>query len=251
MDAVVGAGQVHHADGERVHLAESQAFQVRTVSGREARPRGLAHGQLEVEQVRHGAGIRGAMMVCVSVAATCRDGVREACKSGVSAARPILPYLAAGDGDGYGVGDGDGDEYGDGGTGDLRASKGLMVSRGNSANQAKRPWRINDDFYFIFFPPRTPPVRRSIRTEGAPGRYINRDNYARNIIKTRGHTRGTPRENVPFREVPWPVHPPRRRAETGLIIRHETTFYSRSPSPSPYPPIPPCSARHRRPSVRN
>lgn len=52
---VVGARQVHHAGRARVHLADGQALEVRPVSGREARPRGLDHGQLEVEQVHHGA----------------------------------------------------------------------------------------------------------------------------------------------------------------------------------------------------
>lgn len=51
--AVVGLGQVHDGRGARVHFADGQALEVRPVNGGQARPRGLVHGQLKVEQVHH------------------------------------------------------------------------------------------------------------------------------------------------------------------------------------------------------
>lgn len=57
--AAWGPRQVHHGRGGRVHLAERQSLLVRPVSGRHARPRGLVHGQFEMEQVHHGVGSIG------------------------------------------------------------------------------------------------------------------------------------------------------------------------------------------------
>lgn len=54
---VVASGQVHHGRGARVHFADGQALEVRPVRGGQARPRGLLHGQFEVEQVHHVVGI--------------------------------------------------------------------------------------------------------------------------------------------------------------------------------------------------
>lgn len=50
---LVGPGQVHHRCGARIHFADGQALEVRPVGGGQARPRGLLHGEFEVEQVHH------------------------------------------------------------------------------------------------------------------------------------------------------------------------------------------------------
>jgi len=50
---IVGPGQVHHRHGARIHFTDGQVLEVRPVSGGQGRPRGLLHGEFEVEQVHH------------------------------------------------------------------------------------------------------------------------------------------------------------------------------------------------------